>query len=280
LAAPVLTASLTKLRNGFNTAFPRRRKESDGWIGDTAHQSRKSGHNPDDTDGSLAEYSDADSKPEVRAIDVDKDLEYPGITMPQVIQRILATPNDIKRLKYIIFNGVIWSKTNNWKPAKYTGDNQHTEHAHLSGDPAYDEDVTPWSVETIGASVAETEEVQEILARTRYSDSRLDALAKGRDTIAAGFPAAGTPMWLVQAVKTLDRKADAILLAVQGVNEEQILARINEVAATEAARDAVAAQTLQDVLAFLHSWQSGEQTAEEVLQLMVTKLQAAASATA
>lgn len=147
----VLTVALTALRTGFNIAFPDRDKGSDGWIGDTAHQQNTSGHNPDDTSGVSAEYSDSDSKAEVRAIDVDKDFKSSaGVSMQDVIDRILATPNDTRRLKYIIFNRTQWSKSNDWRPTNYTGSNPHDKHGHFSGDPGYDEDGSPWSVETMG----------------------------------------------------------------------------------------------------------------------------------
>jgi len=151
VAGPVLTQSLTVLFRNFDTAFPNRDHATDGWIGDADHQDRTSGHNPDDTPGSKAEYSDADTKPEVRAIDVDKDLRYPGTTMQDVINRILKTPNDLKRLMYIIYNRVIWSRNSGWNPRTYTGSNPHTEHVHFSGDPVYDEDNTNWCVVEMGA---------------------------------------------------------------------------------------------------------------------------------
>lgn len=140
----VLTKALTRLRTDFNTACPTRDKASDGWIGDLAHQTGSSGHNPDES--GKGEYEDADNIDEVRAIDVDKDLRCGTVTMLKIIQKILQTPNDLKRLKYIIFNRVIWSKSNGWQPRAYTGSNPHDKHAHFSGDPLYDDNVTPWSV--------------------------------------------------------------------------------------------------------------------------------------
>lgn len=150
MAGPVLTQSLTVLFRNFDTAFPNRDHATDGWIGDAAHQQYTSGHNPDDTAGVKAEYSDADTKPEVRAIDVDKDLRYSGVTMQNVIDRILATPNDVKRLMYIIYNRIIWSRSSGWLPRTYTGSSPHIEHAHFSGDPAYDEDGSDWVVAKMG----------------------------------------------------------------------------------------------------------------------------------
>lgn len=152
---PVLTAALSALRAGFNHAFPDRDHTTDGWIGDAAHQAEVSGHNPDDTVGVRAEYSDADTKPEVRAIDVDTDLRSPLYSMQDVIDRILVTPNDLMRLKYIIFNRTIWSKNNGWRPAEYTGIDPHTGHAHFSGDPLYDENDTAWSVEDMALTAGD-----------------------------------------------------------------------------------------------------------------------------
>ena len=166
MADPVLTKALTRLRGDFNARFPTRDKGTDGWIGDEAHQEHVSGHNPDDTEGSKSEYTDADTKAEVRAIDVDKDLRDAVVSMQAVINLILKTTNDLKRLKYIIFNRQIWSKSNNWVVREYTGTNGHTEHAHFSGDPAYDEDASAWSVLTIGGTMALTQADVDLILRS------------------------------------------------------------------------------------------------------------------
>jgi hypothetical protein len=156
----VLTTSLTRLRADFNTLAPNRDKESDGWIGDTAHAGRTSGHNPDETGG--GEYEDADTKDEVRAIDVDKDLRVSGLTMLTCIKKILATPADRNRLKYIIFNRVIWSASDGWRPRAYTGSNPHDKHAHFSGDPADDENAQPWSILSLREDEMTPEQMTEI----------------------------------------------------------------------------------------------------------------------
>lgn len=161
------------MRSDFNSRFPTRDKTTDGWIGDLAHQQEVSGHNPDDTAGVKAEYSDADSKQEVRAIDVDKDLRDPKLTMQSVILQILKTKEDLDRLKYIIYNRTIWSKSNNWQPKAYTGSNPHTEHAHFSGDPLKDEDGGPWSVLTLGDDMSLTVSEFAILAKLSWESTCL-----------------------------------------------------------------------------------------------------------
>lgn len=132
---------IPQLFAAFNTLWPNRNKSQDGTIGDTAHQSSASGHNPDDTAGSNPERNDADNIPEVRAADVDSR----GVNMQAVVDAIVSNPNERKRFIYIIFNGYIWSASNGWKKAKYNGSDQHTTHAHFSGDPNYDEDARPFA---------------------------------------------------------------------------------------------------------------------------------------
>lgn len=149
-AWPILTPALASLFNGFNIAFPSRATERDGWIGDAAHQLRVSGHNPDDTQGVRAEYSDDDATPEVRAIDVDVRLHYVGFSMQDVINKILDTPRDLDRLRYIIYAETQWSKSAGWQPRHYDGENPHTIIAHFSGEPTRDNDARPWCVEEMG----------------------------------------------------------------------------------------------------------------------------------
>lgn len=146
MSDPVLTKSLTRLRSDIDAAFPGRSHESDGWIGDAAHQASVSGHNPDDTAGSHSEYTDADSKAEVRALDVDADLNEPGWTMQDLVDQILANPDNRRRLAYAIYDRTIWSANADWEPRPYTGSSPHVEHSHFSGNPDYDEDDSSWQI--------------------------------------------------------------------------------------------------------------------------------------
>jgi len=130
----VLTKGLQNLRDQMNAAFPDRDKTSDGTIGDAAHQAETSGHNPDDTAGSRAEWNgDPDSTPEVRAWDMDSDLRSPGVTAQQVVDHIRHLPSVSSVLRYMIYNRKIYKASNGWAAEDYTGPSAHTEHIHFSG---------------------------------------------------------------------------------------------------------------------------------------------------
>lgn len=202
--APVLTTALTRLRADFNTIAPNRDKSSDGWIGDEAHKQRISGHNPDETGG--GEYEDADNKDEVRSIDVDVDLRTPGLTMQKCIDKILASPNDLKRLRYIIYNSNIWSKSNGWRRRDYDGSNPHDHHAHFSGDPIWDESTEGWSILSL---VEEDVSVEEDIYRLLEEGLRPPGQAQ---TAGGGVPIA----WVVRKIKEVqDEQAAAKLRDAQ-----------------------------------------------------------------
>lgn len=113
--------ALLKLRDQFNVQFPNRKKGADGTVGDAAHQSRSSDHNPHIVDGSYGVVS---------AIDITHDPA--GGVDVHAIFRALAAKKD-PRIKYLISNRQICSSTSSpWVWRKYTGSNPHTSHAHLS----------------------------------------------------------------------------------------------------------------------------------------------------
>lgn len=84
-----------------------------GWIGDAAHQSEQSDHNPD-------------AAGIVHAIDV----MVTGARAAAVVEWCLRQPAD---LEYLIHNRTIWTRANGWKPKRYTGTDPHTNHVHISG---------------------------------------------------------------------------------------------------------------------------------------------------
>ena len=122
-----LSKAAEQLRKEVNTLWPKRDKKSDGAKGDDAHAARKSDHNPD-----------PNSTPPgvVRAIDIDEDLNGKDGSDPVIANRLVAqlvrlAPAD-GRIKYIIFEGKIWSATSQWKARPYSGPNAHMKHIHVS----------------------------------------------------------------------------------------------------------------------------------------------------
>lgn len=113
--------ALLQLRAQLNDLAPRRNRRSDGTVGDAAHRSRKSDHNPW-FKGSV-----------VTAMDITHD-PVNGMS-GDTLASTLANVRD-PRVKYIIWNRRIFSKrSGRWAWRSYNGPNPHTSHVHLSIQP-------------------------------------------------------------------------------------------------------------------------------------------------
>jgi hypothetical protein len=129
--------SLICLRDQVNLRAPNRSKASDGTIGDAAHQTRDSDHNPWVQDNGVGV---------VTALDITHDPSG-GCDAEQIVNAIVASRDS--RLKYVIWNRHILSSTNTpwtWRP--YAGVNPHNRHCHISVKPdkvLYDS-TTAWTV--------------------------------------------------------------------------------------------------------------------------------------
>lgn len=149
MAAAVLVPCGVRLRSDFNALSPDRDKASDGWIGDTAHQREVSDHNPDET-GSVPIH-DTDKVNEVHAVDVDAGLIVVSmwVVVDFLVGRCRAGAET--RLRYIIWDHIIWEASNGWRSRPYTGKSPHTEHAHFSFsyDTAREALTASWHLEDI-----------------------------------------------------------------------------------------------------------------------------------
>ncbi len=135
-----LAESLKTLRAQINAAFPNRDKSSDGSIGDTAHASRKSDHNPNGAGV-------------VCAIDTDEDLSPTIHSIENIVSAIRASKDP--RVKYIIYERRITKQGSNLQEwTTYTGPSPHDHHFHISvkQDPHLYDDPRPWD---IGAGIAQ-----------------------------------------------------------------------------------------------------------------------------
>jgi hypothetical protein len=135
-----LVGSLQKLREQIDDAWPARDRASDGTIGDSAHQSRNSDHNPWFYSPHHTPYWT------VTALDITHDPRN-GPDCHDLAKAVTGDP----RIKYIIFNGGIMSGTGQDRPEwlwrDYSGVNQHTRHMHVSvkGNSG-SENTNPWNI--------------------------------------------------------------------------------------------------------------------------------------
>lgn len=113
-------------------------------IGDKAHKKRVSGHNEDDTPGVRAELQDSDSVPEHRAIDVMLGPHFSKSDGDALVSALVSSAEARNRLYYVIFYRYIWSRSHGWERRPYDGDNPHTDHVHISGWAADDENGSDW----------------------------------------------------------------------------------------------------------------------------------------
>lgn len=126
-----------RLRDEVNALFPNRDKRSDGALGDAAHAARESDHNPD-------------KNGIVRAIDVDEDVWGTDGADPVMANRLVRQIVDVARtdgrIKYVIFEGKIWSPMLKWKGRVYSGGNPHNHHIHISFNESGDNDGSPFGL--------------------------------------------------------------------------------------------------------------------------------------
>ena len=116
-----LAASLEWLRENVDTLAPLRSKRSDGSVGDAAHASRNSDHNP---------WVEVSGKGIVTAIDITHDLTN-GCDAERLAESLRAARDP--RVKYVIWNRRIFSATvQPWEWRPYDGTNPHDHHMHIS----------------------------------------------------------------------------------------------------------------------------------------------------
>lgn len=196
MASWILTLGLQNLRRQIDLWAPDRDHTSDGTIGDAAHEAEVSGHNPDDTSGSRAEWNrDPDNTPEVRAIDIDVDFRN-GASAQQLVDHVVGLkPSSV--LRYVIYNRRIYEATNGWKSRAYTGESAHTEHIHFSGAYSQSSDNNTtynYRLEDIPVAFTSADKAwfqQQIAAITAFDSPQADGTPTskvGRLTLTQGIP--------------------------------------------------------------------------------------------
>lgn len=183
--------ALNKLREQVNVTYPGRDKSHDGTIGDAAHQSRASDHNPWIVDGVNGVVS---------AIDIGHDPAN-GCDANEIVAALLASRDP--RIKYVIWNRRIANSAAigsvpGWTWRAYTGANPHNKHFHLSvkAEKSRYDDRSEWTLPSINESVdleeSECDSDVEVL-------DALAVLGRGTDRSGPALPQ------LVAAQEALDR---------------------------------------------------------------------------
>jgi len=172
--------SLLQLRAQVNALHPNRSKQSDGTIGDAAHASRSSDHNPWLKDGGVGI---------VTGMDITHDPAN-GCDSYVLAEKLLASRD--ARIKYVISNGKIASGTGQgnaaWTWRKYTGSNKHAHHVHISvkdKKASYD-DTSPWGLGVIVSAKPDTSYVAPLPTLRRGDISEIVGILQDR-LIARGF---------------------------------------------------------------------------------------------
>ena len=120
LAKKATPAAIAVLRQA-TAHWPKRKKASDGLLPSAAHvhQNPNSDHN--------SGY----------AVDLTHDPEN-GVDCLHLFTELRKD----SRVKYLIFKGRIWSRTNG--EIKYKGSNPHNKHLHISINDGCGDDTSPW----------------------------------------------------------------------------------------------------------------------------------------
>lgn len=131
--------SLRVLLSEVNEMAPRRSKASDGSVGDAAHATRESDHNPWVKDRGVGV---------VTARDITHDPEN-GLNAGALAEhfRAMGKAGD-PRIKYVIWNRQIASFIENWRWRYYSGPNAHKRHVHVSvsSKKRYYDSRRPWGL--------------------------------------------------------------------------------------------------------------------------------------
>lgn len=119
-----LNPALTKFRQEVNERWPNRDKTSDGTIGDAAHQSTSSDHNPD-SDGSVDAW----------------DMDVDGVDVWKCINAALKH----EAIQYVIYDRRITSRSwglGVWR--YYDGPNPHDKHVHFNTRSSHENSTNQW----------------------------------------------------------------------------------------------------------------------------------------
>lgn len=145
--------SLLALRAEVNAVWPHRDHTSDGTIGDAAHASTISDHNP--------WVKDSNGEGVVRALDTDRDVDPQDTAessrwmvgyAEHIRQLGLAGDARLNPNGYVIYARRIASAAYGWRWRQYNGPNPHLIECHVSVTTKQDgyDSTAPWHLDQIG----------------------------------------------------------------------------------------------------------------------------------
>lgn len=250
MASWFVNRALTNFRDAVNQAYPGRDKGSDGTIGDSAHQSGSSDHNPD-ADGS------------VDAWDMDVEVNGRGNAYAADVEALKQVFQAHESSSYWIHNDQIARRADGWRRRPYSEfnsdpfRNKHQQHVHWNTRSAFENSNAPWHLE---------EDVEAKDVWNYMIDSPSLGGRAASEWIKAGEVA-------VRKADVLTAKVDAIAAAVANMSDDdELMTKLEEIdteatdrAAAELARDA-------DLKQLVEQWQSGDLTADEVVDQLAARL--------
>lgn len=137
-----LASSLVTLRAEVNGFAPKRSKLSDGTLGDQAHASRASRHNPNKFGV-------------VTAVDITHDPAG-GCDIHAIVRRLVKDPH--QELAYVISNAQVAKRSTGFRWEPYRGINEHRKHAHIATGVGSDSNPLPPYDSTLPWGVSQPEE--------------------------------------------------------------------------------------------------------------------------
>jgi hypothetical protein len=186
-------------------------------VGDLAHQGQVSGHNPDDYPPLQAELTDGDTDPEWRALDFMLGAKFSREQGRRLVAA-LTSGVDRGRLYYVIFEGRIYRRANDFRSEAFGGDS-HTSHVHVSTHVSDDSNGAAWrSVLALKESaMCDINQLHALLFAIHTADT--PAERQVRDMIMGGAQlpagvAGGLLTPLRNAVTELDANVAALALEV------------------------------------------------------------------
>ena len=171
-----------------------------GWIGDPAHQSRESAHNPN-------------SAGRVNAIDV---MIQGVFTWADALwlAAVLAFHHD-KRINNVIFNKRIWDDANGeWR--YYPGSDPHTNHLHIEVHDSAHTNQSDWDLDTEDEEMPTAKEIVNELLNTKLD---IDIDAKGQNMQPIGGILRYTPSEHHEAIDAARDAVEAVKVLTAKVEE-------------------------------------------------------------